>query len=472
MKNNAIIGFAALLAGAAGGYIAGKAGGPDNNKADNQAEVLNTSKTARPSANAGSSASSKNVRDVKSALAEPGQLSRMQALMDLYNGMGADQLKDAAEKLDQLSGAERMMASFLLFGRWGEVDPQGALAYANTQGMGGAFARPTILQSWASTDPVGAAKYFSEHPNELRGGFGGPGGGGFGGNDGAGVIAAEWAKLDPKAALEWAKGLNGGDKRAALNSVIGQMASKNPAEAATVAASLDADDQPRAFGEIAGKWASTDFVAAQAWIATLPEASRDRALAEALQSYAAVNPSAAAAQVASMADGNERDRAVNNVAGAWARTDPAAAAAWLTKQQSENIDEAVRSVVGSWTGKDAPAALAFIQSQPQGELRDAATTTYIWSNRSGDPQSSIQLAESISDENSRNRSIGMSVMRWMQEDKEAATAYVQSSTSLSDDAKQRLIDGGGRGGWGGGGGGGRGGNAGGGGGGRGGRGGN
>lgn len=452
MKNTAIIGVAALLAGAAGGYIAGKAGAPDDTKvADHRAESLNTSKTSR-SSSPSESLSSKGQRDVKSLLSEPGQLSRMQSLMDLYNGMGADQLKAEADKLEQLNGSERLMASFLLFGRWGEVDPQGALAFANSAGWGGAFARPTILQSWASSDPAGAAKYFSEHPNEFRGGFGGgPGGGGFGGNDGASVIAAEWAKMDPKAALEWAKGLNGRDKAGALNSVIGQMASKNPAEAATIAASLDADDQPRAFGEIAGKWAATDFVAAEAWIATLPEESRDRAMAQALEAYANVNPAAAAGKVANMPAGNERDRAVSSVATPWARQDPAAAAAWVSQQQTENIDDAIRPVIATWAGKDSAGALAFIQSQPQGELRDEATSTYIWSNRTADPQTSIQLAESISDEGARNRSIGMSVMRWMEQDREAATAYVQSSTTLSDDAKQRLIEGrGGRGGQGGG----------------------
>lgn len=453
MKNTAIIGVAALLAGAAGGYIAGKAGAPEDNKvAESKAESLNTSKTSRSSGPAaGASSAAKGERDVKSVLSEPGQLSRMQSLMDLYNGMGADQLKAEADKLEQLNGSERLMASFLLFGRWGEVDPQGALAFANTAGFGGAFARPTILQSWASTDPASAAKYFSEHPNEFRGFGGGPGGGGFGGgNDSAGVIAAEWAKMDPQAALAWAKGLNGRDKTSALNSVLAQMASKNPAEAATIAAGLDADDQPRAYGEIAGKWATTDFVSAEAWIATLPAESRDRALAEALESYASVNPQAAAGKVSSMPDGDERDRAVNSVAAAYARQDPAAAAEWVSKQQTEDVDDAIRSVIGTWANKDSSAALSFIQNQPQGELRDEAAATYIWSNNAGDPQAALQLAESISDENTRNRSLRMSVMRWMQEDRAAATAYVQSSSSFNDETKQSLIEG--RGGWGGGGG--------------------
>ncbi|WP_367873408.1 hypothetical protein [Luteolibacter sp. Populi] len=440
MKNTATIGIAALLAGAAGGYLAGKAGVSEDNKAiEAKAEALSSGKTTRTT----STAASENVkgpRDVRDALSKPSQLSRMEALMDLYAGMGADQLKSEAEKLASLSGAERMMASFLLFGRWGEVDPQGALAYSNTIGFGGAFARPTILQSWASSDPENAAKYFSENPNEFRG-MGGPGGGGFGGGDGAGVIAAEWAKLDPEAALTWAKGLTGRDKGAALNSVIGQMAATDPTKAAGIAATLDAEDQPRAYSEIAGKWGTTDFAAAEAWIGTLPADARDRAMASALESYANTDPAAASLKVANMAAGEQRDEAVGNIAEAWARKDPSKAALWVAQQQSEDIDDAIRPVIATWTGSDSAGALAFIQSQPQGELRDEATSTYIWSNRNGDPQTSLQLAESISDEGNRNRSIGMSVMRWMEQDRAAATAYVQSSTSLNEETKQRLIEG-------------------------------
>ncbi|RYD49990.1 MAG: hypothetical protein EOP83_24540 [Verrucomicrobiaceae bacterium] len=105
-------------------------------------------------------------------------------------------------------------------------------------------------------------------------------------------------------------------------------------------------------------------------------------------------------------------------------------------------------MVQSWAGRDSAAALSWIQAQPQGEVRDEAIGTYIWTSRNADPQSTLQLAESISDEGDRNRSVFMATRRWMQQDREAATAYIQSSTTLSDEAKQRMLEGGGRG-WGG-----------------------
>jgi len=449
MKNTATIGIAALLAGAAGGYVIGNAGKvaeKDTAKVESMAEA----KSQRRASSSGSAESGKGrEKKVNDILREPGQMARMQSLLDLYAGMDAAQLEAEAAKLDSLPMAQRIMASFLLFGRWAEVDPTGALAYSNTMGMGGMFVRPTILQSWASVDPANAAKYFTENPREfaMMGGFGGGRGPG-GGESGASVIAAEWAKLDPEAALAWANGLEGRDKSGALGSVISEMASKDPTKAAQVAATLEGDDQARAYGEIAGKWASTDFAAAESWIQSLPAEARDRAMSQALQSLAATDPQGAAAKVAGIPVGRDRDRAIEDIAGSWARKDPASAAAWVIQQQQEDPEDAIRSVISTWAGQDSAATLAFIQQQPAGEMRDDATSTYIWSNRGADPQETIKLAETISDEGSRNRTVGMAAMRWMQEDKEAATAYIQQSTALSDEAKQRLMEGGDRG-WGG-----------------------
>jgi hypothetical protein len=446
MKNTATIGIAALLAGAAGGYLAGKAGSSGADATAAAESAMRDTKSSTRAGNTSEAESKKGPRSSGDALKEPGQLARMQGLMDLYAGMNADQLAAEAAKLEDLPMAQRIMASMLLFSRWGEIDPQGALAHAATLGPGGMFVRPTILQSWASTDPANAAKYFSENPGEfaMMGGFG-PGGG----NNGAGTIAAEWAKLDPDAALAWANGLTGENQTSALRSIIGELAGTDPTKAAQIAATLTGDEQARAYGDIAAKMASTDFAAAEAFIQGLPAESRNRALSDALEVLARTDPQAAAAKLANIAEGGDRDRAIEGIAEGWARQDPAAAAAWVSQQTTEDMDDALRPVIASWAGRDPAAALTWINSQPQGEVRDEAIGTYIWSSGGSDPQATLQLAESISDEGDRNRSIFMATRRWMQSDREAATTYIQQSTAISDEAKQRIIEGGGRGGWGG-----------------------
>jgi hypothetical protein len=455
MKNTATIGIAALLAGAAGGYLAGKSGssGTDTNAAAESA--MRDTKTSARSGTAGATdaaGSKKGARSVGEALSEPGQLARMQNLLDLYAGMNADQLAEAAGKLEDLPMNQRIMASMLLFSRWGEIDPQGALAHAANLGPAGFFARPTILQSWASTDPANAAKYFSEHPGELAGMGGFGGGPGGGGQNAASLIATEWAKLDPDAAIAWANGLTGENQTGALRSIVTELAGSDPTKAAQIASTLTNErDKAAAYGDIAEKLAQKDFASAETFIAGLPSEVRDRAMSDALNVLARTDPQAAAGKLASMAEGDERDRAISGIAEGWARQDPAAAAAWVSQQTTEDMDDAMRPVIASWTGRDSAAALNWIQSQPQGEVRDEAIGTYIWTNRTGDPQSTMQLAESISDEGDRNRSIFMATRRWMEQDREAATAYIQQSTTLDDEAKQRIIEGGGRN-WGGGGG--------------------
>ena len=125
----------------------------------------------------------------------PGNSNRTQALLDFYAGLTPEQLAEEAGKLESLPMNERMLASFLLFGRWAEVDPTAAMAFSSTMGMAGGFVRPTILQSWASVDPVNAAKYFAANPREfaMMDMMGGQGA--------SSIIASEWARQDPAAAL-------------------------------------------------------------------------------------------------------------------------------------------------------------------------------------------------------------------------------------------------------------------------------
>jgi hypothetical protein len=452
MKSTTTIGIAALLLGGAGGYFAGKAGSSNTLSADMPNDALHDTKTLRSdgsSATAGANGRDKKVRNLNDILGQPGQMGRMQALMDLYSGMDAKQLQAEADKLRALPMNQRIMASFLLFGRWGEIDPTGALEQTKKMGMGGMFVRPTVLQSWASVDPVNAAKYFSENPREFArmGGGGGP----MGGDNGASVIASEWAKLDPDAAMAWANSLgNAQDKSGALSSVVREIATKDPSKAATIAAGLTGDDQTQAYQQIAAQWGTSDFAAAKAWINSLPAAAQGDAMASALASYAANDPVKAAAEVGSLT-GDAKNQAVDQIAQAWARTDPAKAAEWVASEDGDR--NAIRGVMMNWVNQDSAAALSFIQKQPQGELRDQAVGTYVMANATASPKDSVALAESITDDNSRNRALMASTSAWMAEDPAAAKDYINSSTSLSDDAKQAILSGRGGRGFGGGGGG-------------------
>jgi cytochrome c553 len=447
MKNPWILPAAALAIGAAGGFITGRNNSPAGSDA---AETSETSTRSRSSsraeldgdANRRSASRTKGIEDIYRT---PGQNNRIQALLDFYAGLTPEQLEAEAAKLESLPFNERLMASILLFGRWAEVDPTAAMAYSNTMGFAGGFVRPTILQSWASSDPANAAKYYAENPGEfammgMMGGGRGPGGG----QSAAGIIAAEWARQDPSAALAWASSLEGREKGSAMESVVREVANTDPRRAAEMASTMDEDSRDDAYAAIAERWATTNFSEAETWIKTLSGEEQSEAMGAALSALARENPALAQEKIASMPEGRDRDRAMASIASQLSRNDPQAAATWLASQtitDGEAQRDAMRDVMSNWTNQDSAGALAFVQSQPAGEARDSATTAYIWNARNDDPATLIQLAESISDEGSRARTVGMTAMRWMQQDAEGARAYIENSTVIPEDMKERLTNG-------------------------------
>ena len=170
MKNPWIFPAAALVLGALGGYLAGKNTSSTGAAAADDSAAPRTHSASRPtsaSSSSDSKRSSSRTRSLAEIMHTPGQTDRIQALINLYAGMTPSQLEAEAAKLEDLPMAERIMASFLLFGKWAETDPTAAMAYTQKMGITGNFMRPTVLQAWASKDPEGAAKYYSENSRQF-----------------------------------------------------------------------------------------------------------------------------------------------------------------------------------------------------------------------------------------------------------------------------------------------------------------
>lgn len=451
MKNPWIFPAATLLVGAVGGYISGKNTSPPDGKTTADERAIKTRSTSRgESPSADSSGKRPNrATGTDEIVRLPGSNNRIQALMDFYAGLTLGQLEEEARKLENLPMNERIMASFLLFGRWGESDPTAAMSFAGTMGFTGMFVRPTILQSWASVDPANAAKYYASNPREfsMMGMMGG-GRGPMGGQAGASIIASEWAKQDPTAALAWASSLTT-EKSQAMNAVVGELAKTDPKKAADMLATMAGDDKGEAYRTVAARYGESNFSEAKAWIRGLPAEEQGGALAAAIGGLSNSDPEAAAKQVNEMEAGDARDRAVENVVEDLARLSPQSAADFIKQQTSERAQrDGMRELMPAWVAQNAPAALAFANSYAPGDVRDSALQSYVWSNNSGAPADLVKVAETITDEGDRNRTVGIAAGRWMREDPEAAKAYVQSSAAIPDDAKQRIIEG--RGMWGGG----------------------
>jgi hypothetical protein len=445
MKNPWFLPVATLLVGAAGGFLSGRntsSSGDSNASPDHAA--LKTRSSSRGDASLADSAprhSSQRGANLNDIVRLPGSNNRIQALMDFYAGLTPGQLEDEARKLETLPMNERMMASWLLFGRWGETDPIAAMNFAKTMGFASAFVRPNILQSWASTDPAGAAKYHAANPREFASmGMMGGGRGPMGGQGATSLIAAEWAKQDPAAALEWANTLTT-DKGDALESILGEVAKTDPKRAAEMLATLSGD-LAGAYRTIASNYGASDFSAAQAWIRTLPADQQARALASAIGGLSTTDPVAASNHALAMEPGESRDRVVDDVVEGLVRVNPQLAADFLRKQDSEEaLRDGMRELMPAWVAQNPTAALAFANSYQPGPVRDSAIQSYLWSNSSAAPSDLIAVAETITDEGDRSRSVAMTAMRWMREDETGARTYIQQTAAIPDEAKQRILEG-------------------------------
>ena len=450
MKNPWIFPAATLLVGAVGGYISGKNTAPSGEQTSTESSVRKTRSSSRAETTAESAGKHANrPAGTEEITRLPGSNNRIQALMEFYAGLTPTQLEEEARKLENLPMNERIMASFLLFGRWAETDPTAAMAFSSTMGFAGGFVRPTILQSWASVDPANAAKYYASNPREfaMMGMMGG-GRGPMGGQGGASIIASEWAKQDPAGALAWANSLTT-EKSQALSSVVGEVAKTDPKKASEMLAGMTGGDMGRAYSSVAAQYGATNFTEAQAWIRTLPADEQAGALAAAIGGLSNTDPEAASKQIAQMEAGDDKDRAISDVVEDWARVSPQAAADFLKLQGSEDAQrDGMRNLMPAWVSQNAGAALTYASSLPAGKVRDSALQSYVWSNNSANPSDLVKVAEGIADEGDRNRTMGLAYGRWMREDEAGAKTAVEQSTLLSDESKQHIIEG--RGMWGGG----------------------
>lgn len=439
MKNPWIIPAATLVFGAVGGFISGKSTSSPGDKAS--AAVEASQRTRSVDRNAAASEDERRAgsrpRDAADAMNTPGHSARIKGLLDYYGSLTTEQLADEAKKLENLPMSERIMASFLLFGRWAEVDPTSAMAHANSMGFAAGFVRPTILNSWASVDPENAARYYSENPREFSM-MGGPGGGG---QSGASMIAAEWAKQDPQAAMAWASSLSGEDQVRAMTSVVREMAAKDPKKAAEMVSSIDPSERGNAYQAIALSYGAQNFSEAETWVRGLPSEEQGPAMAAALEGLSKTDPQGAWEKAKGMPDGEDKDRAMRNVLENMAKQDSAKALAELASLSEQQQRRSIGSVIQNVAANNSAAAWKYVESLSPGPVRDRGVSEIIVVDRRSEPSSLFSLAETITDDRDRARSMGIAAARWMREDETEARLSIQQSTAISDEMKQRLLDG-------------------------------
>lgn len=446
MKEQLITGVTCLLIGGGLGFLA-----KGNSPAPSEKVEIEKNRAIQRGATATTSqASREKLNSYAEITNQPGQTSRISGLIEFYSNLAGDQFAEEAEKLDALPFSERVLAAYLLFSSWAETSPTDAMEHARTKmGFAGNFVKPTVLQSWAASDPVGASLYFQENKSEFqmmsmmgrRGMRGRRGGGGGGDNSAEALIAGEWAKQDPAAALKWASELNGrGEGSRATASALKVLAKDDPRKAAEMLTNVDEENRRSAYQSIASEWAKSDWNETEGWIKTLPAEDQEEAFRAGIVSLAAQDSQLAADKVLGIEDDDIRNDAMGNVVGELAKQDPSGAMAWLMENGSEEgKQDGVGNVIRPWVAQDPQGALAWVSEQPVGPVRDSAVSSYIFNEQSGPATPKIELAETITDERTRDRALGIAVFQLIGEDQEAGAAYVEESDLLSERAKDRVL---------------------------------
>ena len=442
MKPSVLIAVAALLFGGAGGYLVGS--GKDNGSEAEASKVDTRSKKAvssRPSGTVSSSGGpvtrgTRSAGGLREILSEPGQTSRIMSLLEYYSDLDPSEFEGEVQKLQGLPMSQRMLAMNLLFSRWAENDPKGSWERSQQMGFPEMFmARAGAVSGWAASNPEALAREYSNDPNEF-----GMGPGGRGKGDTAAMIAGEWAKQNPDAALKWAQTLDEGEAADAIGGIFNELSQKDPQEALRMAATLDDNARGDAYESIAASWAISDYAAADRWISSLGE-GQGKVRFAAIESLANASPSQAARETAKLPAGEERDELVAEVSREWARQDAPSAFEWLTESGSEGaVEEGIGRVVGALAREDPERVLDYIDSQDAGEVRDNAVQGYVYGNRDASPADTIRLAETISGEEDRQRAVTRVAYEWAREDPQATLQYLETTEVIGEDSRQRISE--------------------------------
>ncbi len=404
--------FAGLLATATASFFLGRSTAPPANPDDGPAIATGTAKLSRertpPRATAAGREGGSRIRPAAGESHEEAIQRRISDLLESPDAIA--RAESWLAFLDGLDGAELESA----------VDAFRDLGLQDSR----ASEYRMILTAWAKLDPYAALDYAKENT-------GGP----FARN----TILETWASSDPEGAIAWAESNHeGDDANPWMIGVIRGLAPDDPARATELMAAMPYSERR---GEALG--------------AILPRILRD-------------GPEATKSWVASIDDSRLQGGVIRRAAGELAKDDPRGTADWVVNQHPEHAGGVIDDVIGGWLRESEGEALAYYQSLPSGDIRssalrgitnsmatqdpraaadfldrhaaDATDRTYnqfVWHSFRGDPELAVSYIDPIQDSGARSSTYRRTLEYWMRQDFDAATQWIDSNP-LPDDVAQRV----------------------------------
>ena len=305
---------------------------------DRLAAPLTSSSVGSPQNADASSESSPSLRP--QAMAGMGLRGRMEVLMQRVDGMNDREVLAALKGIrHHPDSPDKAMAQQMMLARYGELDPETALTYAQTL-VGDEYreATSTIMTAWTNRDPFAAAAHYTENLDD------------FGIIDAnqkavAGVIAEEWARSDSESALDWATELPPEVSGEVYGRVAAELVRHDPARAVAALDTLEPGfERTEMLESLVDQWAYQDPRSAADWM--LANTSGDdqlRATTSLMNAWMDANPMEASQWLGNLSDGPVKDNAILALTQSRAvARDPDAAAAWSSTIQNEALRESVR----------------------------------------------------------------------------------------------------------------------------------
>jgi hypothetical protein len=279
-------------------------------------------------------------------------VERLHAFASLLKEPDAQKIQTALETYESLPGGPGRFSELkMLAFAWGQVDPQGALEWAQKQQHWDEhIASSSIMDSWARNDADAAISWAKEN---------------FDGEENpyfVGIIngLSETSLIQ---ATDLMTELPYGRVRGrAAHILFEKVWSKGEDMAIDWAENLPQGSlQDFAYGELGEKVARSDMNRAVEWVESMDESSIKVAVSEDVsREMAKQDPSGAGTWVMQMPDGASKEVAITQIAKIWSKKDPVATANWINQfPQGTNVDSAIEILVKQISGTDPEGALSW-----------------------------------------------------------------------------------------------------------------
>ena len=328
---------------------------------------------------------------------------RTRAWLDFVDRLEPGQFEQVVADYRALGMSKAHMAEYaMLLSSWAKHDPLAALDFAE-KNTGNAFARQTILATWATRDLEGALAWAQSH---------------FTGNPDqgnpwlAGVIRGIAATDPVRSSQLLAEMPRSGERHDALASLAPTILAEGPQAAMSwVNAMGDSSLSEDAFREIAPRLAEMDPRSTADWLASSSSAGASRTIDDVMTTWMKSNPAEAMAYYQEIPSGEMRTNALVGLVGSLASSDPGGAAAFLNSHRNDADDNVYQEFVRGSLGTD--------------------------------PVLAVNEIANIKDTNNRDRTYLRAIGRWMQRDPNAAQQWVNNA-NLPTGVTERLQQQGGR----------------------------